>query len=217
MRPFDRRLFLIRCGSVLTVLVGTPTAAARGGGGGGAGGGGGRGGGSSGGGNGGGNGSGASGGAGGGNAGGVGNGNGNAGGASGAAPGRSGTAPGMSTAPDPGPAPGGTGPPATTGYGGLYASPDAPTLRGRPALDGRTSFAEQDAAREVVRRGGALPLADVLPTVRQAAPGRILDVRLAPDPTGAWHYHVLVLQPDGRYRDVRVDGKRNKILEIRRR
>jgi uncharacterized membrane protein YkoI len=53
--------------------------------------------------------------------------------------------------------------------------------------------------------------------VRAVAPGKILDVKLVPNQTGGWNYWVLVLQADGRYQDVRVDGKRNRVIEIRRR
>ena len=74
-----------------------------------------------------------------------------------------------------------------------------------------------DIAREAVSKGWALSLGAVLPTVAAAVPGDILDVHLQQVRGGDWVYEVLVLTPDRRYRQVLVDARRNRILQIRRR
>lgn len=72
---------------------------------------------------------------------------------------------------------------------------------------------DHDLARQAVARGQALPLADILPTVREASPGEVLDVQLGRLPSGRLVYDVTVLARDGRYRTVRVDAMGNRILE----
>ncbi|MGL4812465.1 MAG: PepSY domain-containing protein [Beijerinckiaceae bacterium] len=41
------------------------------------------------------------------------------------------------------------------------------------------------------------------------------DLRRSDD--GGWQYEILVLSSDGRYREVTVDARRNRIIQIRRR
>ena len=86
--------------------------------------------------------------------------------------------------------------------------------------DGRSAHgysADQDWAREAVIRGWALPLSQILPVARRAARGQVLDVVLLRAMNGAWIYHITVLSPDGRYRDIYMDASRNRVIEIRQR
>ena len=72
-------------------------------------------------------------------------------------------------------------------------------------------------ARTVVKDGEALSLSQVIPTVRQAIPGRVLDVDLLPLKGGGWVYKFRVLASDGAYLEVFVDALSNRILQTRRR
>ena len=72
-------------------------------------------------------------------------------------------------------------------------------------------------ARSVVKDGEALSLSKVIPTVRQAIPGRVLDVDLLRLKGGGWVYKFRVLARDGTYLEVFVDALRNRILQTRRR
>jgi len=72
-------------------------------------------------------------------------------------------------------------------------------------------------ARSVVKDGEALSLSKVIPTVRQAIPGRVLDVDLLRLEGGGWVYKFRVLARDGTYLEVFVDALRNRILQTRRR
>jgi uncharacterized membrane protein YkoI len=66
-------------------------------------------------------------------------------------------------------------------------------------------------------RGWALPLKQVLPVARSAAPGDVLEVYLGRATNGAWFYAITILSTDGRYREVYVDARRNRVIEVRRR
>lgn len=72
-------------------------------------------------------------------------------------------------------------------------------------------------ARSLVKDGEALSLSRVIPTVRQAIPGRVLDVDLLRLKGGGWVYKFRVLARDGTYLEVLVDALRNRILQTRRR
>ena len=72
-------------------------------------------------------------------------------------------------------------------------------------------------ARIVVKDGEALSLSEVIPTVRQAIPGQLLDVDLLPLKAGGWVYKFRVLARDGAYLEVFVDALSNRILQTRRR
>jgi uncharacterized membrane protein YkoI len=62
-----------------------------------------------------------------------------------------------------------------------------------------------------------MPLSAILPTVRAAVPGAILDVRLGRQQAGTLVYDVTVLTDSGQYRQVVVDARRNRVIETRRR
>ena len=68
-----------------------------------------------------------------------------------------------------------------------------------------------------MRRGWAQPLDQVLPAVARVAPGRVLGVDLRPRSGGGWEYEVLVLAPDGRYREVLLDARSREVIELRSR
>jgi hypothetical protein len=85
------------------------------------------------------------------------------------------------------------------------------TVSARPAI-----LTPEEKARDIVKSGLARPFATVLPTVRQAQPGDILNILLMPSPQG-YIYEVWVLAKDGRNLAVRVDAVRNKLIDIRSR
>jgi len=72
-------------------------------------------------------------------------------------------------------------------------------------------------ARGAVSSGKALPLARVMPVVRQAVPGRVLEVDMERVLGGGWMYKFLVLSNGGLYSEVTVDALRNRIVRIRER
>ena len=69
-------------------------------------------------------------------------------------------------------------------------------------------------ARGAVSRGVAIPLNRVIPMVRQAVPGRVLDVDLEQATGGGWVYKLLVLDGEGEYNEVTVDALRNRIIRV---
>ena len=85
-----------------------------------------------------------------------------------------------------------------------------PPQRGR-----ETGRGDQDIAREAVTRGQAVPFDKVLATVRSTVPGSVLDVKVSRNQAGTMTYTVTVLAKDGWYRDVVVDARRNRVLEVR--
>lgn len=72
-------------------------------------------------------------------------------------------------------------------------------------------------ARGAVASGVAVPLKRVIPMVRQAVPGRVLDVDLQQVAGGGWVYKFLVLDGQGKYSEVYVDALRNRIVKVRER
>ena len=66
-------------------------------------------------------------------------------------------------------------------------------------------------------QGVALPLNRVIPVVRQAVPGRVLDVDLQQWATGGWVYKFLVLNSEGEYSEVFVDALSRRIVRVRER
>jgi hypothetical protein len=106
---------------------------------------------------------------------------------------------------------------ATSGAAGSGSAPGydwTGSARDPAALSLVPQF-EQDRAREALRRGWVLPLGNVLANVRKSVPGDVLDVRLKHESDGEWVYALMVLTPDGRYRDVAVDAKSCRILWIK--
>jgi len=79
----------------------------------------------------------------------------------------------------------------------------------------RVAAADQDRAREAMRAGQIVPLANVLKTVQTTVPGDVLKVSLDRTVVGTWNYQITVLTPQGYYRDVDVDAGDNRITEIK--
>lgn len=101
------------------------------------------------------------------------------------------------------------------GGGGTSGAPGQGKGRGGGSGDWDNSGSSE--ARGAVSRGVALPLNRVISVVRQAVPGRVLDVDLQQGATGRWVYKFLVLSRDGEYSEVFVDALRNRIVRIRER
>lgn len=74
-----------------------------------------------------------------------------------------------------------------------------------------------DSARQAAQDGLIVSLGSVLSVVRAAVPGDILEVDLRFAGAGEWRYELLILDGTGHYREVVVDARRNRILQMRRR
>jgi uncharacterized membrane protein YkoI len=72
---------------------------------------------------------------------------------------------------------------------------------------------EQDAIREALQRGEALPLVRILAIAQQAVPGDVIEVELERK-HDALLYEIKVLTPSGRVREVKVDARTGSVLEI---
>jgi hypothetical protein len=101
------------------------------------------------------------------------------------------------------------------GAGGKGGGPGRGKGRGGDGDDWDNSGSSE--ARGAVSQGMALPLNRVMPVVRQAAPGRVLDVDLQQWATGAWVYKFLVLSSEGEYREVFVEALSRRIVRVRER
>ena len=101
------------------------------------------------------------------------------------------------------------------GLGGfLTGGRDSATPRAGNA--GRSELrSEQGLARDALSRGLVQPLDSILRNVETAVPGSVLSARLKRDDGGVWIYRLVILSPEGRYRNVVVDAARNAILQIR--
>jgi uncharacterized membrane protein YkoI len=85
-----------------------------------------------------------------------------------------------------------------------------PLLAATPALAGDD---DQDRARRALQAGEIRPLEEVLRAVRSILPGDVVGVELDRD-DGRWIYEIKVLSPDGRRREVEIDARDLRILEI---
>jgi uncharacterized membrane protein YkoI len=72
---------------------------------------------------------------------------------------------------------------------------------------------EQDAIREALQRGEALPLARILAIAQQAVPGDVIEVELERE-RNALIYEIKVLTSNGRVREVEIDARTGSILKI---
>lgn len=70
-----------------------------------------------------------------------------------------------------------------------------------------------DRARRAIRQGEIRPLRDVLASVRRRSDAEVLDVDLH-QRGGTWVYALRVLTPNGRVRDVFVDGRTLEVLNF---
>ncbi|MGP9821299.1 PepSY domain-containing protein [Salinarimonas sp. NSM] len=69
------------------------------------------------------------------------------------------------------------------------------------------------AAREAVRRGDALPLADILAAIPPRYAGRVIDVELERE-DGRLVYELTLVAADGRVRELVVDAASARVLEM---
>jgi uncharacterized iron-regulated membrane protein len=85
---------------------------------------------------------------------------------------------------------------------------------GAPALAGQS---DQDRARSAVEKGQIKPLDQILSSVRQHVPGRVVRVDLRGGNGGQrpYVYDVRVMSPQGNIRAVEVDARTAQILSVR--
>jgi uncharacterized membrane protein YkoI len=101
------------------------------------------------------------------------------------------------------------------GWGGFLTGGRNPARYGA-GNEGRSELrSEQGLARDAVSRGLVQPLDSILRNVESAVPGSVLSARLKRDDGGVWLYRLVILSPEGRYRNVIVDAARNAILQVR--
>lgn len=106
--------------------------------------------------------------------------------------------------------------------GGAYARPPRAPAYPPAGYRGRDGFGgppgswrnEQAEVREAVREGRRRPLGQVIETVRQRAPGRLLDAGVEPGPNGRPAYRLRWASQDGRRMDFLVDAETGGILAV---
>lgn len=79
---------------------------------------------------------------------------------------------------------------------------------------GQTWRQQQAEVRQAVREGRRRPLGQVIETVRQRAPGRLLDAGVEPGPNGREVYRLRWAARDGRRMDFLVDAETGGILAV---
>ncbi|WP_029030663.1 PepSY domain-containing protein [Salinarimonas rosea] len=86
---------------------------------------------------------------------------------------------------------------------------------GRAAADAHRYSDDDDhvAAREAVRRGEALPLAEILAAIPPHVAGRVIEVELERE-DGLLVYEITLVAADGRVRELVVDAATARVLEM---
>jgi hypothetical protein len=79
------------------------------------------------------------------------------------------------------------------------------------ALAGKVDLIE---ARELLRRGAIVPLAQILEVVGKRVPGDVIEVELERE-DGLWEYKVKVLTPTGRVRKLYLGARNAAVLKIK--
>lgn len=79
------------------------------------------------------------------------------------------------------------------------------------ALAGKDDHVE---ARELLRRGKILPLAQILAAAQKRVPGDVIEVELERD-DGLWQYKVKVLTPTGQVRKLYLDARNAAVTRIK--
>jgi len=69
-------------------------------------------------------------------------------------------------------------------------------------------------ARELLRRGEILPLAEILRIAARQVPGDVIEVELEREDEG-WEYDVKVLTPTGQVRKLTIDARQGKVLKVK--
>jgi uncharacterized membrane protein YkoI len=70
---------------------------------------------------------------------------------------------------------------------------------------------DQERVRALVERGEILPLEQIIKMNESQLAGRIVEVELERE-RGAYLYEIKVLQPDGRYREIKIDARSGQIV-----
>ncbi|WP_269714655.1 PepSY domain-containing protein [Caulobacter sp. NIBR2454] len=73
--------------------------------------------------------------------------------------------------------------------------------------------ADHERARKAVARGEAMPLDAMLQHLARIAPGEVIEIEFERE-NGRWVYEFKVLQADGAIREVEMDAKTARVLEI---
>jgi len=77
-----------------------------------------------------------------------------------------------------------------------------------------TCAADHDAARDAVRAGESMPLADIVARVGEQYPGRLLDAELVRRGNGPV-YLLRWLTPEGQVLKMRVNARTGTVLNVR--
>ncbi|MEH3116474.1 MAG: PepSY domain-containing protein [Methylorubrum populi] len=75
------------------------------------------------------------------------------------------------------------------------------------------SASDGERARQALERGEIRPLDAVLAAARAAVPGDVVALDLKRD-DGRWLYKLRILGSDGRRRDVKIDARSLKLLDV---
>lgn len=79
------------------------------------------------------------------------------------------------------------------------------------ALAGKDDHVE---ARELLKRGEILPLAQILDVAQRRVPGDVIEVELDREDTG-WEYEVKVLTPTGQVRKITLNARNGAVVKIK--
>lgn len=79
----------------------------------------------------------------------------------------------------------------------------------------RADDGDHERAREAVRAGEVLPLAELLRRLQPAWPGEVLELELERE-DGRWIYEIKLLQPGGQVVKLDVDARTAAVLKQRR-
>lgn len=72
---------------------------------------------------------------------------------------------------------------------------------------------EHNVVREALQRGEVLPLTKILAIANEQVPGDVIEVELE-DEKKALIYEIKILTGTGRVREVKIDARTGKVLEI---
>lgn len=75
---------------------------------------------------------------------------------------------------------------------------------------------QHDEARAALQQGAILPIIEILKRVALEVPGEVIEVELErgdQDDGARWIYELKIITPDGRRREVIVDGTNGRLLE----
>jgi len=95
--------------------------------------------------------------------------------------------------------------------GVLVAQPGLSGVRADSGEHREYEEEDHDAARAAVRRGEALPLAEVIAAVRAELPGDIVEIEFERE-HGRWVYEFKVIDQSGHLREIYVDAATAEIL-----